>query len=138
MLELTGLKNYSDCYPRELSGGMRQRCAFARALAHDPEVLLLDQPFGALDAITRKILGIELLKIWKEATDKTVIMVTNSVVEALMLAQRVIVLSAAPATVFTEVINPLSYEERIGDLAENETFITLSEKLNALVHLKES
>lgn len=138
MLELTGLKNYSDCYPRELSGGMRQRCAFARALAHDPEVLLLDQPFGALDAITRKILGIELLKIWKEATDKTVIMVTNSVVEALMLAQRVIILSAAPATVFTEVINPLSYEERIGDLAENETFITLSEKLNALVHLKES
>lgn len=138
MLELTGLKNYSDCYPKELSGGMRQRCAFARALAHDPDILLLDQPFGALDAITRKILGVELLKIWKDAGgEKTVVMVTNSVSEALLLAQRVVILSAAPARVTKEVINPLSYEERINDLTENETFIELSEKLNALVHTKD-
>lgn len=137
MLELTGLKNYSECYPKELSGGMRQRCAFARALVHDPDILLLDQPFGALDAITRKILGVELLKIWKEAGGKkTVIMVTNSVSEALLLAKRVIVLSAAPAQIVTEVQNPLRYEERIGDLAESALFLELSEKLNALVHAK--
>lgn len=138
MLDLTGLKNYRDCYPKELSGGMRQRCAFARALAHDPEILLLDQPFGALDAITRKILGIELLKIWKEAGDKTVVMVTNSVSEALMLAQRIIILSPAPATISTEIENPMTYEERVGDLTENPRFIELSEQLNVLVHSQKS
>lgn len=136
MLELTGLKNYGDCYPHELSGGMRQRCAFGRALAHDPDILLLDQPFGALDAITRKVLGIELLKMWKQAENKTVVMVTNSVSEALMLAQRVVVLSAAPATVTKELQNPLTYEERTAELVGNPTFTALSEELNELVHSK--
>lgn len=134
MLELTGLKNYKDCYPKELSGGMRQRCAFGRALVHDPGVLLLDQPFGALDAITRKVLGTELLKTWHES-DKTVVMVTNNVTEALMLAQRVIVLSPAPATV-TEIVEvPISYENRLDDLRDNEKFLALSEKLNKLIHV---
>lgn len=134
MLELTGLKNYQDCYPSELSGGMRQRCAFGRALVHDPEILLLDQPFGALDAITRKVLGTELLETWHEM-EKTVVMVTNNVTEALMLAQRVIVLSKTPATVTELVEVPLTYEERLGDLLENEKFLTLSEKLNQLIHV---
>lgn len=135
MLDLTGLKNYRNCYPKELSGGMRQRCAFGRALAHDPEVLLLDQPFGALDAITRKILGIQLLKIWHES-GKTVVMVTNNVQEALMLAQKVVILSPAPAKVLEIVENPLTYEERTSDLAENEKFLALSERLNQLVHMQ--
>lgn len=135
MLDLTGLKNYRSCYPKELSGGMRQRCAFGRALAHDPKVVLLDQPFGALDAITRKILGTQLLKIWHDS-GKTVVMVTNNVQEALMLAQKVVVLSPAPARVVEVVENPLTYEERITDVTENEKFLALSERLNHLVHLQ--
>lgn len=135
MLELTGLKNYKDCYPKELSGGMRQRCAIARGLVHDPQILLLDQPFGALDAITRKALGMELLKIHHE-TEKTIIMVTNSIQEALLLADRVVILSEAPATVNAVVKVPLTYEERSHDLVENKTFQTLSDRLNQLVHMQ--
>ena len=135
MLELTGLKNYKDCYPKELSGGMRQRCAIARGLVHDPKILLLDQPFGALDAITRKALGTELLKIHHE-TEKTIVMVTNSIQEAIMLADRIVVLSDAPATVREIVEVPLSYEERNQNLVENETFHVLSDRLNQLVHMQ--
>ncbi len=135
MLQLTGLKNYSECYPKELSGGMRQRCAIARALVHNPKILLLDQPFGALDAITRKALGIELLNLHHE-TEKTIVMVTNNAAEALMLADRVIVLSDAPATVANTIEVPLSYEERIGDLAENKTFVELSDRLESMIHLQ--
>lgn len=135
MLDLTGLKNYKDCYPKELSGGMRQRCAIARALVHNPRILLLDQPFGALDAITRKALGLELLNLHHK-TEKTVIMVTNNVAEALMLADRVIVLSEAPATVANTIEVPLPYEERIGDLAENKTFVELSDRLESMIHMQ--
>lgn len=135
MLALTGLKSYKDCYPKELSGGMRQRCAIARALVHDPKILLLDQPFGALDAITRKALGTELLKISHE-TKKTIVMVTNSVTEALMLADRVVVLSEAPATVVDVVDVPLTYEERRGNLTENEKFLALSDTLEKLIHIQ--
>lgn len=135
MLEMTGLNNYKDCYPKELSGGMRQRCAIARALVHDPKILLLDQPFGALDAITRKALGAGLLKIYHE-TEKTVVMVTNSVTEALMLADKVVVLSEAPATVADVVKVPLTYEERTGNLAENKKFLSLSDELEQLVHMQ--
>ena len=78
MLEIVGLSQYRRIYPHELSGGMKQRVGIARALVHDPEILLLDQPFGALDAITRKMLTFEMLNIWKE-TQKTMVMVTNSV-----------------------------------------------------------
>ena len=135
MLELTGLKNYKDCYPKELSGGMRQRCAIARGLVHDPQILLLDQPFGALDAITRKALGMELLNIHHK-TEKTMIMVTNSIQEALMLADRVVILSEAPATIKAVVEVPLTYEERKHDLLENKTFEVLSDRLNRLVHMQ--
>lgn len=135
MLKLTGLETYRNCYPHELSGGMRQRCAFGRAFVHDPEILLLDQPFGALDAITRKILGIELLKIWKEQK-KTVVMITNSVPEALMVAQRVLVLSSAPGTITHEVEVDIPYEERFEEMGNKEKYIKLSETLNAYVHEK--
>ena len=135
MLKLTGLVNYKNCYPRELSGGMRQRCAFGRALIHNPKILLLDQPFGALDAITRKILGIELLKIWKKQK-KTIVMITNSVPEALMLGQRILVMSSAPGNITHEVINHIPYEKRFEDLGDNEKYKLLAEKLNTYVHEK--
>ena len=97
-LDLVGLREFGKNYPYELSGGMRQRVAVARALAIDPSVLLMDEPFGALDAQTRNMLQIEILKIW-EKTQKTVLFVTHSVDEAVFLADRIMVLTSRPGTI---------------------------------------
>jgi NitT/TauT family transport system ATP-binding protein len=102
-LDLIGLREFGKNYPYELSGGMRQRVAVARALAIDPSVLLMDEPFGALDAQTRNTLQIEILKIW-EKTKKTVLFVTHSVDEAVFLADRIMVLTSRPGRI-KDIVN---------------------------------
>ncbi|RQD57559.1 MAG: ABC transporter ATP-binding protein [Desulfonatronovibrio sp. MSAO_Bac4] len=101
-LKLVGLEDYALSYPYELSGGMQQRVAIARSLANDPEILLMDEPFGALDAHTRIILQKELLRIWNK-NRKTVLFVTHSVDEAIYLADRILVMSAGPGQILEEI-----------------------------------
>jgi NitT/TauT family transport system ATP-binding protein len=125
MLQTVGLTRFAEAYPYQLSGGMRQRVALARALANDPTVLLMDEPFGALDAQNRVILQDELLQLWDE-TDKTVVFVTHSIDEAIVLGDRVLIMSAIPGLIKSAVTIPFERPRSVYELKRDPAFGDLS------------
>jgi NitT/TauT family transport system ATP-binding protein len=127
MLELTGLEGFAETYPAALSGGMAQRVAIGRALIHYPEVLLMDEPFGSLDALTREQMSEELLHIWAKHR-KTVLMVTHSIPEAVLLADRVLVMSPRPGRLVADVAIPLPRPRSL-DVLHRPDFVALTEQL---------
>jgi NitT/TauT family transport system ATP-binding protein len=133
MLELTGLDGFADAYPAELSGGMAQRVAIGRALIHYPEVLLLDEPFGALDALTREQMSEELLRIWFKYR-KTVFMVTHSIPEAVLLADRVLVMSPRPGRLIADITIPLPRPRSL-ELLHQPEFVALTEQVRHHIHV---
>ncbi len=131
LLELVGLMGFENHYPDELSGGMQQRASIARALSFNPSYLLMDEPFGALDLITRERMGQELLRIW-EKTKKTVLFVTHSIEEAVMLSDKILVMSARPATVLAGVEVNLP-RPRDPHIHENQEFLRLTSELREML-----
>jgi NitT/TauT family transport system ATP-binding protein len=123
MLDLVELSDFHQHYPWQLSGGMQQRVAIARALAFEPSILLMDEPFGALDEMTRERLNMELLSIW-EKTQTTVIFVTHSITEAVFLSTRVVVMSARPGRIIQDIKIDLP-QPRNTDTRENVRFFEL-------------
>ncbi|OFW63919.1 MAG: hypothetical protein A2Z35_02730 [Actinobacteria bacterium RBG_19FT_COMBO_36_27] len=132
MLDIVGLSAYKKMFPHELSGGMQQRLSIARALVNNPKILLMDQPLGSLDAITRKILGLELLKIW-EKTKKTIIMVTNNVDEAILLGTRIFVFTSLPANIKDEVEVNIPFEEKDSNIISNKRYNEIHKYLSRVI-----
>jgi NitT/TauT family transport system ATP-binding protein len=130
-IKLVGLEGFEKRYPHELSGGMKQKAAIARALSNEPKVLLMDEPFASLDALTRETLQQELLRIWQQ-TEATVLFVTHSITEAIYLADRVIVMSRRPGCIKGEVKINLA-RPRTGQMLTSPEFIGHEQKIRELV-----
>jgi len=128
VIDMVGLADFADAYPAQLSGGMRMRASIARALATNPELLLLDEPFGALDEITRQRLNEELLRLWQE--DRwTGLFITHNVYEAVFLSQRVLVMSARPGQLIADIAIPFDLP-RDPDLRSTSEFVQIAETIS--------
>ncbi|SAL00628.1 ABC transporter [Caballeronia arationis] len=132
-LDLVGLSGFEDRFPHELSGGMKQRVAIARALSYDPDVLLLDEPFAALDAQTRETLQDELLRIWRR-TGKTIVFITHGIDEAVYLGQRVLVMAAGPGRITHALDVRLNHDDPAQDLRATPEFVRLRHEIWELIH----
>jgi len=127
MLQMVGLENFHRSYPWQLSGGMQQRVSIARALAFDPKLLLMDEPFGALDEITRETMNFELLRLWRQ-TGKTVVFVTHSIAEAVFLSSHIVVMTARPGKIREVIEVDLPYP-RDSETRETEGFFELTTRV---------
>jgi NitT/TauT family transport system ATP-binding protein len=132
LIEMTGLTGFEDALPHELSGGMQQRVSLCRALLHEPSVLLMDEPFGALDALTREKMNVELHRIWRE-TGTTVVLVTHSVAEAVYLANRVVVMSPRPGRIIETLDVDLPADRDYAETMERPEFITVANRVRDLL-----
>jgi len=134
LLQLVGLADFAARYPRELSGGMQQRVSIARALVHDPAILLLDEPFSALDMMTRNQLNVELLRIWSERK-KTSLLITHSIPEAVFLSDRIVVLGPRPARILDVVPVPLP-RPRDARIRVTPAFVEIVDRIGRLIGLE--
>ena len=134
LLRLVGLSGFENAYPHQLSGGMQQRVGICRALVHDPQLLLMDEPFGALDAMTREQMVMELQRIWMERK-KTVLFITHSISEAIFLADRVLVMSPRPGRILDDIHVDLPRPRRLGE-ENSPVFAKLADRVRS--HLKTS
>lgn len=131
LIELAGLGGFEQKYPWELSGGMQQRVSLCRALVHDPTLLLMDEPFGALDAMTREEMSLELLRIWEERR-KTILFVTHSIPEAILLADRVVVMTPRPGRL-ARVIDVALPRPRTVEMEFDRTFKATSDEIRDII-----
>ena len=131
LIELAGLRGFEGKYPWELSGGMQQRVAICRALVHDPDLLLMDEPFGALDAMTREEMSFELLRIWGERR-KTILFVTHSIPEAILLSDRVVVMTPRPGRL-ARVLEIDLPRPRTVEMEFDERFKKASDEIRSLI-----
>ena len=133
LLEIAGLADFGERYPYELSGGMQQRAGICRALVRDPRILLMDEPFGALDALTRERMNAELQRIW-QSSGKTVLLITHSISEAIFLADRVVVMSARPGRILRELAVPIPRPRSFDTIVSAPGYAALAREIRALLN----
>jgi NitT/TauT family transport system ATP-binding protein len=136
LLGMTGLSEFGSRYPYELSGGMQQRAGICRALARDPQILLMDEPFGALDALTRERMNMELQRIW-QTHRKTIMLITHSISEAIFLGDRVVVMSARPGRVLADLAVPIPRPRSFDSIVSHSSYAKLASEIRGLLNAQE-